>query len=429
MRYAVILLAILAVLTIGGTYLNQHPGTVDITLENIGTISMSLWYFLIAFVLAIITLMMLIKVLWTLFRLPAMTKHFGQNRRKLATNELLKKGMLAMGKGQWKKAENILIKGSRLAHKAKQDPSLFLSTAAQAAQQQGAEQRRDQYLLKARQVVEGSDKLAVALSEARLHLSSGQPTQALNCIKPQRTLHANNQHLLSIESQAYEQLDDYNQVWHLLKQRPNKGSYKTEQIAVAKKLFTTEKSSQDDMDRIWSELPKTAQQDESLLLSYISGLIQHKQEEKAEQLLSKNIRKTFSDPLIHAYTQLETGSSTERLKKMRQWLRYHPDNAYINYGAAKFALQSQELEAARKYAEVSLKSLPLPETFALLGKIYEILDEKTLALQAYKGSINLLYADPSDALSGDVLPANPIASLSATNSINKAEAIQETNNP
>lgn len=423
MRYAIILLLIAATLTLGGTYLSQHEGYIELGLSG-GTYQMPLWYFLVALVVAIVVIMVVVKVLWTIIRLPAIARRFGKGRRQKVTNDLLQKGMLAMGKGQWKKAEKLLVKGSRAAYKAKQDPSLFLASAAQAAQQQGADQRRDQYLLEARQLsVEGVDTLAAALSEARLHLDSGNADNALTTIRPHRMLHAQNPQLLAIESEANEQLGNYQQVWHLLssqkKNFASKADYQERQKSVAKGLFNAENASLEAIEKTWSELPRQLKQDESVFLNYVSGLVNQGEEEKAEKLLEKAIRKDFADPLIHAYTQLEVGSSTHRLEKFQQWLRYKGDNAYLNYGAAKSAYQSEQFEQAKSYAETSVKSQPLPEAFALLGKIYEALGEPGNALQAYKGSVGLIYANEPQAIAGEVLPAGdevvalPAAEVSA----------------
>lgn len=418
MRYAIILLLMAAALTLGGTYLSQHEGYVELGLSG-GTYQMPLWYFLAALVVTVIAIMVIVKVLWTIIRLPAIAKRFGKGRRQQVASNLLQKGMLAMGKGQWKKAEKLLVKGSRVAYKAQTDPSLFLASAAQAAQQQGAEQRRDQYLLEARQLsVEGVDTLATALSEARLHLDNNDAEKALATIQPHRTMHAQNPQLLAIESQANEQLGDYQQVWHLLLAQKShfssKEAFHERQQVVAKALFNADNASAESIEKTWSELPRAMKKDESIFLNYISGLVNSGEEEKADSLLEKAIRKDFADPLIHAYTQLEVGSSTHRLEKFRKWLRSHGDNAYLNYGAAKSAYQSEQFEAARDYAEASVKAQPLPEAFALLGKIYEALGESSHALQAYKGSVGLIYANEPQAIAGEVLPAaEEVAALPA----------------
>lgn len=419
MIYAFVVLAIIAALVYFGTLLSQYPGYVELGFAS-GSFQMPLWYFILAMVLAIIVVMIAFKLIWTTIRLPSIARRFGKNRRVNKANHLLQKGMLAMGKGQWKRAENILAKGARLSYESKQDPSLFLSAAAQAAQNQGADRRRDQYLLEARQLVaEGVDTVSAAMSEAQLHLEANEPKQALSVLKQHHNLHYNNQRLLSLESQAYEQLGEHAHVWRLLKmlkkEYPNRAAYHARQAEVAKHLFADRKSDLDSVETVWSELPKPHKKDETVILAYVSALINHDQDESAESVLAKEIRTTFADPLIHAYTQLEVGSSTTRLSKLESWVRARPDNAYLNYGAAKLAFQSEQLDKAKEFAEQSVKSQPLPEALALLGKVYEALGEENNALQAYRTSVGLTYADQAPVVRGEVLPSAETKALSDAN--------------
>lgn len=429
MIYALIILAIMVALVYLGTLLSQYPGYVEIGFAS-GSFQMPLWYFIAAVVLTIVAALIVFKILWTTIRLPKIAKRFGKNRRAYKANDLLQKGMLAMGKGQWKRAENTLAKGARLSYQSNQDPGLFLSAAAQAAQQQGAGARRDKYLLEARQLAaEGVDTLSAAMTEAELHLDAEKPTQALAVLKQHHTLSYDNKRLLTLESRAYEQLAQHGEVWRLLKmlrkEFPNKAAYQARQAEVAKNLFAAPSSSLDNVESVWSELPKAEKKDDNVLLGYVSALINHDQEEKAETVLAKEIRSTYSDPLIHAYTQLEVGSSRERLDKLSNWVRARPDNAYLNYGAAKLAFQSEQLEAAKSYAERSVKSQALPEALALLGKIYETLGEENSAMQAYRASLGLTYADQAPVVHGDVLPGTETKAL-PDESRNKPPADSET---
>ena len=409
MRHAVILLIIAALLTVGGTYLSQNEGSVRFIFA-LGTYEMHLWYFVVASLLTVIALMLIVKVIWAVLRLPKVAAKLGKNRRQVVANKLLQKGIQAMEKGEWKKSEKMLVKGHRLTHKDKGNSSLFLSNAAQAAQQQGADARRDQYLLEARQLsVEGVDILTSSLSEARLHLAAKKPKLALEVIKPHNITNGQNPQLLAIKSEANEQLGNYKIVWHILsdlkKQFPDKTDYQIRQKEVAKTIFIDTSSDLNDIERVWSELPKVIKQEDDIFLAYVSGLINHGQEEKAEKLLSKHIRKNYTNSVIQAYTKLEVGSSATRLEKTRNWLSSEPDNLYLNYGAANFAFQSEQFEEARDYALASIKSHPIPESLALLGKIYEALDESSSALNAYKGSLGLIYFNQTKAVSGEVLPA------------------------
>lgn len=414
MRYAIILLLIAAGLTVGGTLLSRHEGYVEIGLSN-GTYQMPLWYFIVALVVVVALSLVAVKLLWSVIRIPAGLKKFGKNRRAEKSNVLLQKGLLAMGKGQWKQAEKVLAKGANVSYQAKRDPSIFLTMAAEAAQRQGVEVRRDQYLLEAHQLAaEGVNTLATSLSEAKLHLDAGEPQKALAVLKDQTGQHRHNAKLQEIATEAYRQLDRYDEIWALLpalkKTAPSRQVFQEKQIAIAKALFDSQNSSLASVERVWSELPKAAKKDDNLLLSFVSALIYHGEEEQAESILAANIRQSFSDPLIHAYTQLESGSTNQRLDKIRHWLKYHPDNAYLNYGAAKLAFQSEQLDEAKGYAEASIKAVGLPEAFALLGKIYEAQGDNESALTAYKGSVNLTYADSVDtAVEGELLTSETAA--------------------
>lgn len=423
---AIIIVLVIVGLAYLGTLLSQYPGYVEIGLSS-GSFQMPLWYFLLALLLAIGVAMLVFKIVWTFFRLPAISRRFGKNRRNIKAAHLLQKGMLAMGKGKWKRAENLLTKGARVSYKGKQDTGLFLTIAAQAAQQQGANARRDKYLLEARQLAaEGDDTFTAALAEAQLHLETNEPSKALSVLEPHRTLNYDNQRLQVLQSDAYEQLEQFADVWHLLKglrkNYANKAAYHQRQVEVAKALFDSSNSTLDNVEKVWSELPKAEKKDETLILSYVSALIGNGEKEKAENILAREIRNSYANSLVHAYTQLEVGSSRERLDKVINWVRAHPDSAYLNYAAAKLALQSDELEKAKEYAERSVKAQPLPEGLALLGKIYEAMGQGGNALQAYRTSLTMTYAE-HQAVSGEVLPSPETKTLTVDESPDNHQAV------
>ncbi len=406
----IIIIAVIVVLAYLGTALSQYPGYIEIGLSS-GSFQMPIWYFLLALLAVIIVAMIGFKILWVFFRLPSISKRFGKRHREVKASQLLQKGMLAMGKGQWKKAEKILSKGARVSYKSnKQDTGLFLSAAAQAAQKQGAAARRDQYLLEARQLAaEGQDTFSAALAEAQLHLDANEAEQALTVLKPHRAQHYGNVKLQTLETQAYEQLGQYDDAWHALanqrKAFANKADYQARKAEVAQKLFHSLDAKLDSIEKVWSELPKEAKADDTLILSYVSALLNAGAKEKAEMVLSKAVVHTYSDPLIHAYTQLEAGSARERLNKMQRWVSAKPENAYLNYGAAKLALQLEEYGKAKDFAEASIKAQPLPEALALLGRVYQALGQKDNALQAYRTAVGMTYGEEQTTVSGEVLTA------------------------
>ncbi|MPV85870.1 heme biosynthesis HemY N-terminal domain-containing protein [Ostreibacterium oceani] len=397
MRYAVILILSMVALVWLGTMLHDYQGYVTVTLPQ-GRYEMQLWYFALAVLVTVLAITLIVKVLALLIHLPRTLQRFSKNHKKLKANNLLQKGMQAMGKGHWRQAEKYLAKGAKVATASAQDPTLFWTNAAEAAQNQGADERRNQYLLAARQLAaEGIDTLSAALVEAELHLKQNHPQKAIDVLLTHHHSHYLNPKLISLEIKAYTQLGDYENTWlrlsHLKKHLPNKASYTDKQTEIATALFHSHETPLTAIEKAWHDLPKAVKQQDSMLLNYASALIHHGETDKAEKLLENAIKAEFPDPLIHAYTQIDNGSSRQKLKKIEKWLKYHPKNAYLNYGAAKFAFASDELEAAKVYAEQSLTEIALPEVLTLLGDIYDKLGETSHALSAYKNAARMTYGN------------------------------------
>jgi len=415
MKYALIFVMVVVFLVVASTYLHDNPGYVEIGLRT-GTYTMSLWYFLVAMVVAIAFLMLSLKLIWTVIKVPAILKRFGKRRHMVKANAWLQKGISAMDKGHWRKAENYLVKGAQASYKMRGDTSLFLTKAAEAAHRQGACDRRDDYLLEARQqVIEGADRLTTALSEARLYIDSAQYDKAVEVLKPHEYAMHRHPQLVTTLYEAQMQAGDYMAAWKLLavlkKQLPSKAVFLQKQLQVATAVFSAHEQSLEAVDYVWRTLPKTLKKEESTALLYISALIHHDSMDKAEIILAKMIGASFSEQLIHAYTQLDSPATPSRLKKMQGWLAYQPDNAYLNYGVAKLAFELAEFDVAKTHVEQSITELPLPEALALLGNIHEALKRPNEALQAYKGTVKLLYENDVKLLTGDILPASNTPSL------------------
>lgn len=413
---AIIILLVIAGLAYAGTLLNDYPGSITLNLAD-GSYQMPLWYFLLALVATVIVAIIVFKIISLIVRLPSIFKQFGKNRQALKASKLLQKGMLAMGKGQWRKAEKLLAKGAKLSYKCGQNPGLFLSNAAQAAQKLGATERRDEYLLEARQlVVEGEDTLNTALDEAQLHLDTNQPQRAIDVLKQHSDEHYSNTRLQTLETEAYEQLGQYYNVWNMLKSQkkayPTKAAFLQRKLSVATALFAADNSTLEEVEIVWSELPKAQRKEVPVILSYVSSLIAHNEHSKAEKVLSKAIKMNYSDQLVDAYTQLDTSPAQDRLQTLSNWLRAQPDNAYLNYGVAKLSFQLDDVEKAKLHAEKSIATQALPEALALLGKIYDTLGQDNEALQAYRTVMGLSYTDHNSiSKTGEVLPAADVKAL------------------
>lgn len=441
MIYAIVILCLVAGLTIVGTLLSRYPGYVELSLSS-GHYEMPLWYFVLILCVLLLVLMLTIKIVWFIIRLPSKNRANRNKKRYAKAQKLLEQGMKCISQGQWKKAEKLMNKGAHLCYQSEHDPSLFLSYAAQAAQQQGANDRRDRYLLASRQLaVEGVDTLTTALNEAELHLEANETAQAIAVLQSQEARYGKNPRLLLLELAAYEQQGDYAKAWELLKQQKkffaNKAAYLARQLQLLRLLLEDEKTSLATIEGAWQDFPKQ-EKTNTLILSYASALVLRHEADKAEEVLARAIRQSADNTLIHAYAQLDAGSSTARMHKVISWLRQEVDNAYLHYAAARLAFLSKQYVEAATHAQKALSLTQIPEAFALLGKIYEQQGEMEKALFAYKNAVWLLYPEAKEA-EGEVLldfdakkalPDNhteqPVNHEKSTVVANDAQTTQET---
>ncbi len=408
MRYVILLVIAVISFALLGTFINQNTGTVNISIGGLGTYGMNLWVFALYLFLFIIFALIIFRGLWWLISIPNNFKKYCNNHKGAKANSLLQKGMLSMGKGHWKKAEKILIKGAKLSNSAKKNSSLFLSTAAVAAQNQGADARRDQYLLQARQLkVDGVDTITSALTEARIHLNQNEPQKALDLMSQfEHSVHASNFQVLNTKIQAYNELHQFGKSFDSLyetKKYLSKKEFAEQNIEIANMAFIDKDLDINIKNRIWNTLPKLIKADDNILLGYVSSLLSVSEHEKADKIITSAISKTYSPTLISAYSQIELGSSSDKLKQVLKWLQQQPQNPYLNYDAAKFSFQSENYEDAKEYAKKSLKEKAEPEAFTLLGAIYEALGKKEAALHSYKAAVSFIYS-VDNAISGEFLP-------------------------
>lgn len=394
MRYVILFLIVTGLLVFAGIKI-EDVGSVALTLDS-GTYRMKFGVFLMLLVVLVLLLMLGFWLIWKFIKLPKNIKGFFSNRQARKANDLLQIGLLELGQGRWKQAENHLAKGARIAGNEDADTSLYLSGAAMAAQRLGADGRRDHYLLQAKkQQMIGVDTFSTDLTEASLLLEQGDAQKALNILAQHQGNAGLSPELLRLEYRAQQKLGQFEAAWDMLP-RMKKRVFDAVELAeqrhkIAKIIFSDQSSRVELMDKTWKALGKNEKQDDDLILGYVSGLLTHEKFDEAELVLAKAIKQSYSEPLIHAYSQLEKGSTSTMLNHISSWLRYQPDNAFLHFAAAKNYFKKNEFEKAKEHAEKSLKLDNISEVYALLGRIYEASDEPALAMSAYKNSVNLVY--------------------------------------
>lgn len=430
----VLFLAFVFIAVVCGYFASQLGGTITLSANDLTKdYQMNVWLFILYVALAVLALYVVIHLLFWLMGLRRNIARMNRNRAKDKAGLLLEQGMMAMGRGDYRNAEKHLLSGVKFTEANSHATSFYWSAAAMAANQQGAEDRRDQYLLKARESeVDGEDTFDSKLTEARLFLDVEQPERALAALRSDESRYLHPQ-VLSMKLEAFTQQKDFESAWKILPNLRGK-VYKAEEFAqkqgeVASGLFKAGKAEKEVVSDVWHQLPNSAKRDETTVLNYVNSMINHNDFDQAEDALAQAVRESqFSDTLVQAYGQLNQGSSTKMLNRVEDWLGYKKDSARLNFAAAKLAFRSDMLDKAEKYATESLKYEILPESYALLGEILKAKGEDNRSLEAFRKSAGLTYFREASSKAGDVLTVGDVNPKLADKS-DKADTVNLATNP
>lgn len=401
------LLIVISALVIGvaiALIARYDPGYVRIAVRGT-TIETTLLVFLVLAAVAFAVLYVIIRAFVATRRVPRHVRAWSAERRIVKSHQLLARGMLDLVEGRWKEAEQLL---TRQADRS-DTPLLNYLAAAQAAQQQGATDRADTYLKKAQHRGNASD-LAVEIAAAELQLKNGDYERALTTLKRLHAAAPKNPKIIALLLQAHVDLKNWE---HLVELVPAARKYhvidenRIRQLEVAAWSELLAGAARDRQPKpvqdVWSRMPKSLHDDETLLHAYASQLIACHADEEAIALLRKALNRKWSDTLVYLYGIADGGAAVlpQQLRNAEEWLRNHPTNPVLLLTLGRLALRNNQIDKARGYLEGSIAAGARPETYQDLGALLERLGEKTAAMTCYQKGLALL----TDARRAPRLPA------------------------
>ena len=369
----------------------------------------SLIVWLLLSLVASIILYWVLKLLCCLWHSPQIFSRNSAVRRQHKADRLLKSGMSALLAGHYSRAERDLDRGGKLAESLGQDAVIYFENAAIAADRQNAKDRRDHYLLRARQDARTNQGGTLArITEAEIHIDNGNYEQAAKLLEKLHAEEPRNSKIAALLSDAYSGQQNWAKAWELLPAlRPHLGDadFAAKQKTCAKGLLhdTAARESVAELEAAWKHLPGELRRDKDLVLQYAGALVENDHPEEAEKLLAGEIRQTQDLEYIQAYSQLRRANFRAQLEHMKQWENKHTNDAIFLYAKALIAYKAKELDIALAAIEEAVKRSQTKEAFALYAQILEAKNRPEAALVAYRQSVAPLH--PEQALDGDLLPA------------------------
>ena len=376
---AAVVLSLLAIEDTGYVLISRSPWVIEL----------SLTFFIVIIVGSFILLYAVIRFISNTWHVGERIREWQSQRRQKLSRQSLNQGLLELAQRNWKKSEKLLLKHVDDS----ESPLLNYLAAASAAQEQGGDKRRDDYLALAHDSMPGAD-VAVGLTQADLQLRHGQLEQALATLMHCRTIAPKHPHVLKLLLKLYCELQDWDKLYELLPVvRKKKLLSDDEQIKLESTVFAElikRTTSIDDIKKCWSEAPKSVRENSVLLEQYLTKLLSHGDDDEVVEMLHKHLAKNWDSRLVHLYAQAQASDKAKQLAWAEQWQAQHSDDHFLLDALARLAVRNELWGKARAWFEASLGITPTATTYRALGELLEQLEESQQAADCYRKGLMLL---------------------------------------
>jgi len=369
--------------------IKDNPGYVLIDVSH-WTIQTSFTLAIVALALTFALLYYAIRFLVNLWAVPGGIKRWKSLRQEKRSTQHLTKGLIALAEGKWQDAERNVLKNRNEGEIA----LLNYLTAARAAQEQGAFDRRDLYLKDAHQNMPSAD-VAVGLTQAELLLNQNQLEQALATLRHLQQLSPKHTQVLKNLGSLYISLGDWERIVELLptlRKRKIFSIEKTNQLET--RAYENLLNALDPMDEkglkdLWYRIPAQVQEQQAILCLYIEMLIRQNNCDMAEALIRKALRTHWNDTLARYYGIINGADVKSQLEYAESWLNTHENNPVVLLTLGRLSLKNRLWGKARGYLEASVGAGAPSEAHYELAKLLEGLGENEEALKYFKSGLSM----------------------------------------
>jgi len=326
-----------------------------------------------------------IRVLGQFFRVPRDMRNWREQRRQQKANQSLLQGLVKLAEGDWRAAEKQVLRYSSDSRA----PMLNYLTAARAAHELHANERRDHYLQLAGQHAQDKD-IGVKLTQAELHMSRNQMEQALASLRVLQQADPQHRAVIKSLSQLYLQMGDWNNFITLFPQIRKQKIYSPEELdqleneAYIQLLKSEQFAQHEQLSQLWQRIPTNVQNRLEVLIAYIQQLLRHQQSKIAEPLIRTALKRGWDDELVRLYGLIETTDASEQLKRAEAWLRENQNNPALLLALGRLSVRNQLWGKARSYLEASIGAGAGPEAYNEIAHLLENMGEMELAVNYYR---------------------------------------------
>ena len=373
-----------------GAYIEDDAGLITVVISG-WTIQTSFSFFIISMLVLFLLSHFILRLISRLWRMPRELGRWQENRHQRLSEKYLSRGLMALIEGDWNKAEVSLCKGAPHS----QSSLVNYLGAARAAQQLGATERRDDYLLKAYRD-DPDAEIAIGLVQAELQIKQQQTEQALATLTRLHDQKPKQDKVKKMLLHTYADLKDWNAMLKLLPKIEHAGILTREQIQ-AKQLEAyggllkniSLDGDKEKLNNAWLNIPRKIRTEFHLIEVYTEEKLKLSDSSDCEPLIHKALKKQWDLALVDLYGQVEGKEKAKQLKFAESFLSSHARNSVLLLTLGRLSARNKLWGKARTYLEESIEINSLPETFRTLASVLDELGEHEAAAVYYQRGLEL----------------------------------------
>ncbi len=389
---ALIIISLLLAVGIGN-YAEHDSGQMIITISG-WTIQTSFSFFVISIVVLFLMFYFLLRLISRFWNMPGQLGSWKKGRHQRLSEKYLSRGLMALVEGDWNKAEVSLTKGAPHS----QAPLVNYLAAARAAQQLGAVERRDGYLMQAYKD-DPDAEVAIGLVQAELQIKQQQTEQALATLTHLHDQKPKQDQVKKMLLHTYAELKDWDAMLELLPKIQRAGILPREQIQARQLEAYGGLLKQVGMDadkeklgNTWSNIPRKLRAEFHLIEVYTEEKLKLSEASDCEPLIHKALKKQWDIALLGLYGLVEGKDIARQLKFAESFLSSHAREPVLLLTLGRLSVKNKLWGKARTYLEESIEINPLPEAYRTLASVLDELGEHGAAAVQYQKGLELATA-------------------------------------
>lgn len=387
-RLAIIIVILAAGLIIGPDITGQQGYVLlaagDYTIETTATV------FLVAIVLFYVLLLFIEWLLGRIFGIGHKTRSWFVGRRRRKALNYTQSGMQALVAEDYAAAEKMLLKGT----KGNDLALLNYLNAATAAQAQGHEAKRDDYLRLAHEHNPGAG-LAVGLTQTRLQYQQGQFELALAGVQQLEQEYGSHPALLKLQKDVYLATGKWPELMTTLDALASQGLIEAqEQEALLQQAYagwfdsTANTDGSAGLITLWQGLSRKEKYQPEILVPLCDRLIALKAHQEAQQLLLDGLNKKSDPRLLACMTQLQLSDYHPLLTLLEKKAKKE-SLAELHSTLGQLYLKDDKPEQAEQHLQQAIALQPSASDYILLAGLAEQRKDVKQANDYYRHSLAL----------------------------------------